>query len=99
MTRFFWNADAADDADFFVLFLNYPAERVLRDLRFICENLREKNADAANDADFIVLFFKCPAERVLRDLVESIIQVSNFRNEVNRFWSSAKKCFPTNRMR
>ena len=63
MTRIFWNADAADDADFFVLFLNYPAERVLR------------------------------------DLVESIIHVSNFRNEVNRFWSSAKKCFPTNRMR
>ena len=50
MTRFFWNADAADDADFFVLFLNYPAERVLRALRFICENLREKNAD---DADFL----------------------------------------------
>jgi hypothetical protein len=47
MTRFFWNADAADDADFFVLFLNYPAERVLRDLRFICENLREKNTDDA----------------------------------------------------
>jgi hypothetical protein len=47
MTRIFWNADAADDADFFVLFLNYPAERVLRDLRFISENLREKNTDDA----------------------------------------------------
>jgi hypothetical protein len=50
---------------FFVLFLNYSAERVLRDLRFFCENLREKNmddadflgnADDADDADFFVLF-------------------------------------------
>jgi hypothetical protein len=32
---------------FFVLFLNYSAERVLRDLRFFCENLREKNMDDA----------------------------------------------------
>jgi hypothetical protein len=68
---------------FFVLVLNYSAERVLRDLRFFCENLREKNMD---DADFwgtrifwgtrmtrmtrifFVLFLNYSAERVLRDL-------------------------------